>query len=195
MAGRGRLNSLDLLPKEAEEDVIWVCQQLAARERTVSDIHFEFNDKLEAKGLEPVSRSAFYRAAADKAAAQMRMQRAREMFAGIASQFTAEDVDENTVILGEFIKTLIIELVHDGGGNKSPKEAMELARAYHATVAAQKISTDRRVKIEEAAKAKLIKAAEAVVTKAAAGGDGKVDPAEALRRIREDVYNIFDKAA
>ncbi|GLK85701.1 phage protein Gp27 family protein [Ancylobacter defluvii] len=192
MAGRGRLNSLDLLPPEAEDDVVWACQQLAARTRTISDIHFEFNDRLEAKGIETVSRSAFYRAAADRAAAQTRMQRAREMFKGIASEFTAEDVDENTIILGEFIKTLIIELTHDAAGVKTPKAAMELARAFQATVAAQKISTDRRQKIEAAAKAKLEKVAVAAVA-GAVGAGATVDPVELLNQIRQGIYGMFDE--
>lgn len=191
MAARGYLNSLDKLPPEAEDDVVWACQQLAERKRTVSDIHFEFNDRLEAKGVETVSRSAFYRAAADRAAAATRMQRAREMFAGISSEFAAKDVDENTVILGEFIKTLIVELVSDGAGEKTPKQAMELARAFQATVAAQKISTERRQKIEAEAKAQLVKAAEAAVAGAVAGGE-KLDPAAVLKTIREGVYGIFD---
>lgn len=192
MAGRGHLNSLDLLPAEAEDDVVWACQELAARSRTIQDILFEFNDRLQAKGLEPVSRSAFYRAAADKAAAQTRMQRARSMFEGIATQFTAEDVDENTIILGEFIKTLIIELVHDGSGAKDPKQAMELARAFQATVAAQKISTDRRQKIEAEAKAKLVKAVETAVGQVEADGQ-KINGPELLRKIREDVYGVFER--
>lgn len=192
MAGRGRLDSLDRLPPEAEDDVVWACQELAARRRTIQDILFEFNDRLEAKGIEPVSRSAFYRSAADKAAAQTRMQRARSMFEGIASQFTAEDVDENTIILGEFIKTLIIELVHEGSGAKDTKQAMELARAFQATVAAQKISTDRRQKIEAEARAQLVKAAEKAVAEAEGNGQLK-DGAEVLRKIREDIYGIFER--
>lgn len=192
MAGRGRLDSLDMLPADADDDIVWACQELAARKRTISDILFDFNDRLEAKGIEPVSRSAFYRSAADRAAAQSRMQRAREMFKGIASQFDAADVDENTVILGEFIKTLIVELVHEGTGAKSSKQAMELARAFHATVSAQKVSTDRRQKIEAEAKAKLVKAVETAVGQAEAEGHA-VDGAEVLRKIREDVYGIFER--
>ena len=146
--GRGRLSSIDLLPEEASDDIVWACEQLALRSRPQTDILFELNDRLEAKGIEPISRSAFNRKALRLAAAQRRMGEARAMFEGLSSQFTASDVDENTVILGEFIKTLIVELVDDQSGNKTPKEAMELARAFHATVAAQKISTDRRQKLE-----------------------------------------------
>lgn len=180
MTGRGRLNSLDLLPEEAADDVVWACQQLALRTRTTADILFEFNDRLTAKGLETVSRSAFYRAAAQRSAAQRRMQDARAMFEGIASQFTASDVDENTIILGEFLKTLIVELVSDAGGNKSPKEAMELARAYHATVAAQKISSDRRRILEAEFAAKTETAIEQVVKE---GGLSKERAAEIRRAV------------
>ncbi|WP_336801547.1 DUF3486 family protein [Kaistia sp. MMO-174] len=146
--GRGRLSSIDLLPEEASDDIVWACEQLGFRTRSQTDILFELNDRLEAKGIEAISRSAFNRKALRLAAAQRRMGEARAMFEGLATQFTAADVDENTVILGEFIKTLIIELVDDQSGKKKPKEAMELARAFHATVAAQKISTDRRQKLE-----------------------------------------------
>jgi len=147
--GRGRLSSIDLLPEEAGDDIVWACQELAARSRTQTDILFELNDRLEAKGLEPISRSAFNRKAMRLAAAQRRMSEARAMFEGLADQMTAKDVDENTIILGEFIKTLIIELVDDQAGPKTPKQAMELARAFHATVAAQKISSDRRKVLDE----------------------------------------------
>lgn len=160
--GRGRLSSIDLLPEEAGDDIVWACQQLAARDRPQSDILFGLNDRLEAKGLEPISRSAFNRKAMRLAAAQRRMSEARAMFEGLSSQFTAADVDDNTVILGEFIKTLIVELVDDQAGNKTPKEAMELARAFHATVAAQKISTDRRQKLEAEFKTAAVQTIETV---------------------------------
>ncbi|MBN9334702.1 DUF3486 family protein [Devosia sp.] len=146
--GRGRLSSIDLLPIEAADDVLWANQELYARQRPITDILAEFNERLEAKGIEQISRTAFYNRSMRIAAAQTRMRQAREMFEGLSSEFTAEDVDENTVILGEFIKTLIQELVDDSSGRRSPKDAMELARAYQATVAAQKMSTDRRLKLQ-----------------------------------------------
>lgn len=142
--GRGRLNSIDLLPVEAADDVLWANQELYTRQRPISDIFAAFNERLEAKGIEPISRTAFYNRSLKIAAAQTRMREAREMFAGLSSEFTAENVDENTIILGEYLKTLIQELVDDSAGRKTPKDAMELARAYQATVSAQKISTNRR---------------------------------------------------
>ncbi|MBN8998222.1 MAG: DUF3486 family protein [Rhizobiales bacterium] len=163
--GRGRLSSIDLLPEEAGDDIVWACQQLAERTRAQTDILFELNDKLEAKGIEPISRSAFNRKAMRLAAAQRRMSEARAMFEGLSEQMTAKDVDENTIILGEFIKTLIVELVDDQSGPKTPKQAMELARAFHATVAAQKISSDRRKMLEELFAAKTTQAIDRVAKK------------------------------
>ncbi|KMO32490.1 phage protein Gp27 family protein [Methylobacterium aquaticum] len=191
MAERRRLSSIDLLPEEAGDDIAWATQQLAMRSRTQADILFELNDRLEAKGLDGISKSAFSRYSVTKAAAQRRMQEARAMFEGVASQFTASDVDENTIVLGEFIKTLIIDLVNTGGGDLGTKGTMELARAFQATVSAQKISADRRRQIEADAKAKLMKAAEAAVGQVAGAG-GVVDPQAVLKKIRQDVYGIFD---
>lgn len=179
--GRGRLSSIDLLPDEAADDIVWACQQLAERKRTQADILFELNDRLEAKGLEPISRSAFSRKSMRLAAAQRRMAEAREMFSGLANQFQAKDVDDNTVILGEFIKTLIVELVDDSSGNKTPKQAMELARAYHATVAAQKISADRRRVLEQQLRQQAEKAVEAVAERRGLTVDAKQAILDALR--------------
>lgn len=56
MAERRRLSSIDMLPEEAADDIVWATQQLAQRTRTQQDILFELNDRLEAKGIE-VSRN------------------------------------------------------------------------------------------------------------------------------------------
>lgn len=191
MTERRRLSSIDLLPEEAADDIVWATQQLAGRERTQADILFELNDRLQAKGIDPISKSAFNRHSVNRAAAQRRMQEARAMFEGVSSQFNAADVDENTIILGEFIKTMIVELVGDGRGVKSPKDAMELARAFQATVSAQKISSDRRRQVEADLKGKVMKAAETAIGAVAEGGH-PVDGTAVLKRIRQDVYGIFD---
>lgn len=188
--GRGRLNSIDQLSDEAAEDVLWANQELYDRKRSIGEIHAEFNERLAAKALGSISRTAFYNRATRVADAQRRMREARAMFEGLASEFTAESVDENTVILGEFIKTLIQELVDDASGRKSPKDAMELARAYQATVMAQKVSTERRLKLEQEAKAKVVAAMEQAIGKVEASGATAAE--EVLRRIREDVYGIFE---
>lgn len=183
MAGRGRLSSIDLLPEEAQDDIVWACQQLHMRQRTQTDILFELNDRLEAKGLEGISRSAFNRKAMRLAAAANRMAEAREMFRGLSSQFTAENVDENTIALGEFLKTLVLELIDEGSGQRTPKEAMELGRAYLAAIQGQKISADRRRKLQEEM---AIRATEAVEKVAKARGMS----AETVEAIKSQILGV-----
>ena len=188
--GRGRLSSLDLLPDEAQDDLIWAIGELNRRERTQADILFELNDRLEVKGIDPISRSAFNRKSMRLAKRSLQLEERRHIYAGIADRLTPEEVGKADLVLGEFLKTLIDELL-DGDGLVS-KNAMELARAYKDTVMAQRHSAELREKAEAQARKQLDKAAEA-----AADGITKVQPgidrAEVLRQIREEVYGIFEK--
>lgn len=145
-SGRGRLSSLDLIPEEGRDDILWALDELNQRVRTQADILDELNGKLAVHGIDPISKSAFNRAAVRTAAAARRISEARAVFAGIADQFTPEGIDENSIVLGEVIKTLILELVDSPG--QTPKGAMELARAFLATIQAQKLSSDRRAKLQ-----------------------------------------------
>lgn len=97
-------------------------------------------------GIDPISKSAFSRASVRAAAAARRIAEARAVFSGIADQFTPESIDDNSIVLGEVIKTLILELVDNPG--QTPKGAMELARAFLATIQGQKLSSDRRQKLQ-----------------------------------------------
>jgi len=189
--GRGRISSIDRLPEAAADDIVWVNQQLYQRTRDGQDILAEFNERLAAKGLGPISPAAFSRKSTRLAAAQRRMQEARAMFAGLSDEFTAGDVDDNTLILGEFIKALIQELVDDQAGMKSPKEAMELAKAYQATVSAQKMSSDRRLKLE----AELQDKTDAAVEKVAQAATEAGLSAAVIEQLRRDFLGVRPKKA
>ena len=156
-AGRGRLSSLELLPEEAQEDVTWARVELARTDRTQADILHDFNGRLIDKGIEPVSKSAFNRASIKLAAMSRRLTEARAVFEGLAPQFTAETVDEQTVVLGEMIKLLIFDLVQNDGDTISPKGAMELANAHLAVIRSQTVSAERRRKLEADFKAEAAK--------------------------------------
>ncbi|MFN4126931.1 phage protein Gp27 family protein [Pannonibacter indicus] len=158
--GRGRLSSLDLVPEEGRDDVIWALGELNKRERTQADILFELNDRLAVHGIEPISRSAFSRASVRTAHAARRISEARAVFAGIADQFTPESIDENSIVLGEVIKTLILELLDDP--DQTPKGAMELSRAFLATIQGQRMSSDRRQKLQAELAAKTAQAVDRV---------------------------------
>jgi hypothetical protein len=160
--GRGRLSSIDLVPEEAQDDILWALGELNKRKRSQADILFELNDRLAVHGIEPISKSAFNRKAIRLAAATRRLDESRHIFAGLADQFTPEKVDASNLVLGEVLKMLVYELTEEGAEGRSPKEAMELARAYLATIQGQKISTERRRTLEVEFKAKAEKAVEAV---------------------------------
>lgn len=179
--GRGRLSSLDMLPDEAQDDLIWALGQLNERRRSQADILFELNDRLAVRGIEPVSRSAFNRKAMRLAKRTMQLEERRHVYAGIAERLTPEEVSKADIVLGEFLKTLIDELL-DGEALDS-KNAMELAKAYKETVVAQRHSAEHRRKLEAEAHAKITKAVDAV--EGELKKKGATDGAEVLRLIRE----------
>ncbi|MDQ0454705.1 phage protein Gp27 family protein [Rhizobium paknamense] len=189
MAGRGRLSNLDQLPEEAQDDLIWAISELNQRRRSQADILFEFNDRLEAKGIEPVSRSAFNRRATRLARRTMQLEERRFIYAGVAERLTPDEVGKTDLVLGEFLKTLIDDLLDKE--EMGTKNAMELAKAYKETLVAQRHSIELRRKAEEQAKAKLIKAVDQVAGAVQSGE--KPDGQEVLRKIREDIYGIFEK--
>nr|WP_278520447.1 phage protein Gp27 family protein [Brucella anthropi] len=180
--GRSRLDSLELLPEDAQDDVVWAISQLNERRRSQADILFELNDRLEVKGIGPISKSAFNRKAMRLSRRASQLEERRYIYAGIAEKLTPEEISKSDIVLGEFLKTLIDELL-DGDGLNS-KNAMELARAYKETVVAQRHSAEHRRKAEEEANAKLAKAV-GDATDAVERAGRKVDGEEILRMIRE----------
>lgn len=183
MAGRGRLDSLDLLPEEALDDVIWACAQLNERKRTTSDILFEFNDRLEVKGIEPVSKSAFYRRSARLAKRSRQLEERKFIYAGLASKLTPEEIGQADVVLGEFLKQLLDELLDAESETIGTKGAMELARAYKEIIVGQRHSAEHRRKAEEEAKAKIAVAAKEATAVARKAGVSEETLAEINRRL------------
>lgn len=171
MIGRGRLSSMDLVPEHARDDIVWALQELNKRARTQADILFELNDRLAVKGVDPISSSAFNRRAVRLAVAARRLEESRYLFAGLADQFTPDKIDQSNIGLGEVIKTLIFELTDPNEKQISTKGAMELARAYLATIQGQKISAERRLKLEADMKDRAVKAIDKVAQEKGLSGD------------------------
>lgn len=184
---RGRLSSMDMVPEEAQDDIVWAVGELNKRERTADEIRFDLNDRLHAKGVGPISKSAFNRKSVKLAAMSNRLNEARHIFQGLAPQFTAEKVDEHTVVLGEFIKLLIFELVQAEGGKIGSKGAMELARAHLAVIQGQKLSSERRAKLEASFKAQ---ASEAIDKVARTRGVS----AEVTADLRRELFGVPQEA-
>ena len=185
--GRGRLSSLDLVPEVGRDAVFWALGELNKRERTQEDILFELNDRLQAVGCDRITRSSFNRKSVRLAAASRRLAEARHLFAGLADQFTPDKVDEGNIGLGEIIKTLIFELT-DPDQNHGPKEAMELARAYQATIQGQRMSSDRRQKLQAEFQAKTLRAIDKV------GEEAGLSP-DRIAQLRREFLGVRPKAA
>lgn len=195
--GRGRLSGIELLPLEATPIIAWAADELRDRDRSQLDIYEDFYAKLEELRREHrgeldftiPSFSAFNRYSIKLATMTRRLEETREIAASISERFDAKASDDLTLIAAEAIKTLVFELLTDHPGKIDPKGALNLAGALRSAAQAQGVSTSRRMKVEGEFKQKVdaaITAAEAVMTE-------RPDAKAVLKKIREDVYGIFDK--
>ncbi len=160
--GRGRLNSIQLLPEACGPTVAWALAEMNKLDRSLTDVYAEFKSKLEKVkdeyGLDFTipSFSSFHRHSFNIAVATKRMAEAREITSSLFEQYDAEESDRLTIVATEAINTLVLEIYMAGGGKIEAKEAQALANAMRAAAQAQNVSSDRRRKVEAefAAKAK-----------------------------------------
>jgi len=157
MGERRVLSSLELLPAEAEEDRLWALAQLNEFKRTQQDILVEFNTRLADKGIGPISRSAFSRTSMRLAKRARLLAERTAVYAGIAPKLKPEVIGESDIVLGEFLKTLIDELM-DSEGGLDTKNALELAKAYKEIIVGQRHSLEMRARAEKISAEKLAQA-------------------------------------
>ncbi|CDN93434.1 MULTISPECIES: DUF3486 family protein [Rhizobium/Agrobacterium group] len=169
--GRGRLSGIELLPEACADAVAWAASELQNRERTQTDIYQEFVGKLELLHQEHrgelefsiPSFSAFNRYSIRLATLTQRLNQTREIASTLASKFDAAASDDLTLIASEAIKTLVFELVTNGGeAGFDPKGAKALADALFSASRAQGVSTNRRQKVEAEFAAKATEAVKSV---------------------------------
>ena len=198
-SGRGRLSAIERLPAECDQIIVWAANELRNRERTQKEIYQEFSGKLEALQFEHFgeldikipSYSAFNRYSMKQAILTRRLEDTRAIAATIAEKFDAEASDDLTLIAAEAIKTLVFELLTDAGeSGLNPKAALDLASALRAAAQAQGVSTQRRQKVEKDFK----KQADDVLNAVSGQLDAaqKPDGEAVLRKIRAEIYGIFD---
>lgn len=153
--GRGRLSSIELLPDDADPIVAWAAQELKARSLPQIDILAEFNKRLATladdsdQNIKPISSSAFNRYSIRQAGMTRRLQQTTEIAKVLTERRLPGETDNLTIAITETIKTLVFELLEAGGeAGLSMKAAKEAAEAVRAAVAAEKMSSDRRQKVE-----------------------------------------------
>jgi len=182
--GRGRLSSIDLLPEEALPDIQWAMEELKNRDRLQKDIHEEFNSRLADRGIAAISKSAFNRHSIKLAGIARRIEETRGITAVLTEKLEPGDTDNLTIMVAETIKTLVFEMLTEAGeAGFNPKQAKEMAEALRAAASAQKVSAERRAKLEGELASKVDDAVEKIAEVAGLS-------AERAKDIREKVLGV-----
>lgn len=181
--GRGRLSSIDLLPDEAEADIVWALEQLRERTMPGKAILDDFNGRLADRGIAGVSKSAFSRWSIRKAIQFRRLDEVRAITGDVVAGLGASGADDVTVTCAELIKTAIYESLE---GSLDTKSILELSRALNSAVAAQKTSADHRRRLEEQVAAQVEQAADRAGVAASEAGLS----ADRVAQIRRDVLGV-----
>lgn len=192
--GRGRLSSIQLLPQECNQVVMWAAAELQENARTQLEIYKEFSAKLEALQRESrgeleftiPSFSAFNRYSINLDAMTRDLNETREMAAAISDTFDPEESDDLTLVAAKAIKALIFTMLRTQRGKIGSKDAKALADALRSATHAQSVSTARRDKIEAKFKAQAEKAIEKVSKE-------KGMSAEVVAQLRRDFLGVKPK--
>ena len=183
--GRGRLSSIELLPEDAEPIIAWAAQQLKTRSLPQIDILAEFNTRLSVLAddlgiaIQPISPSAFNRYSVRLARMIQRIEQTREIASVLTDRLEPGQTDDLTIAITESIKTLIFQILENADEASLPmKAAKEAAEALRAAVAAEKMSSERRRKVEQEIEAK----ATAAIDKVAKTKGLNADTVAQLRR-------------
>ncbi|NDW04060.1 DUF3486 family protein [Jiella pacifica] len=157
--GRGRLSAIDMLPEIAGPDIQWAVDELIASQRPQTEILAEFNERLAAIGLGPISSSAFNRHSLRIAATTRRMKETQEVTRAITDRLGPDSGDQMTVGLAVLLKQAAWDLAEQG--RLDPENVMFLSRSLQAVVGAQKTSADVRRAAQAEMQKKLDQAADA----------------------------------
>lgn len=178
--GRGRLSSLDLLPDEAEPEIVWALEQLRLRAIPQNAILDEFNGRLADRGIGKVSKSAFSRWSVRKAMQFRRIDEVRAITSDVVAGLGTDGADQVTVAVAEMLKVAIYESLE---GQQDAKGLQALARALNAAVAAQRTSATHRKVLEESVNAVIEQAADKASDAATEAGMSEERAAELRRRV------------
>lgn len=177
--GRGRLSSIDLLPDDAEPDIIWAAEQLRERSMPAGAILVEFNKRLADRGIPGISKSAWGRHAVRKARQFRDLDDHRRLSQEVIGAIGEDGADAVTVMVAEMIKVAAVQLLEHKRDSLGPKDIMELSRALSTAVTAQRGSAEYRRQLEREVQERLAKAATALTE---AGGQAGV-PEDTLAKV------------
>ncbi|WP_346915066.1 phage protein Gp27 family protein [uncultured Roseibium sp.] len=179
--GRGRLSSLEMLPEEADGDLLWLHDELRNGNQPQTAILKEFNARLADRGIGPISKGAFSRYSVRKAREWREYDERLRLSRSLVETMGTDGADKMTVAVAERLKMAVDAVLSEG--NLGPKEIAALARANRAAIAAQKDAIEIRRSLEEEQRRKLEEVADAVAQVGAKAGISEETMAEINRRI------------
>lgn len=109
--GRGWLHTIDTLPEECNEDVAWLVSALRARKMTQTEILRQFNERITAKGQDPISKGSFSRYSVARAADDRKDEAARAVTELVLARYANLDRSDSIVAATEFLKVQIVQLL------------------------------------------------------------------------------------
>lgn len=182
--GRGRLSRLDMLPEEAQPDLVWLNQELRANQRPQVELLDLFNVRLAVHGIEPISKGSFSRYSLRKAMQFREMDETLRLSRELVEVLGVDGSDQMTITLTNMLQVAAVKFVEAEGANLAAKDLMELAKAAQAATSAQKASADYRRALEVEHLAKLAKTLDGVEAAADANPAQPMDAKAALALIR-----------
>lgn len=144
--GRGRLSTLEMLPEEAEADLVWLNEELRDGKRPQVAILADFNARLADRGIGPISKGTFSRYSVKKARQWREYDERLRLSRALCEGMGADGADTMTVAISERIKMAADALLSEG--NLSAKEISALANANRAAITAQRHSAELRRLLE-----------------------------------------------
>ena len=149
--GRGRLSSIDLLPKQADHIITWAAQALSSRDKTQTEIYAEFVSQFEIPSF-----SSFNRYSMRQAKLIHRIDQTRDIVASVSGKMNAKSSDDLAVITGEMIKSLVLQMIAGADEDSvEAKDVMQMASAYRQAIQGLNLSADRRHKADVELKKKV----------------------------------------
>lgn len=158
--GRGRLSTLEMLPEEAEGDLLWLNEELRDGKRAQIAILADFNARLADHGIAPISKGAFSRYSVKKARQWREYDERLRLSKALCEAMGPDGADKMTVAVAERIKMAADEVL--SRGDLTAKEIGQLANANRAAIAAQRHATELRRTLEAEFAERMKKAAKDV---------------------------------
>jgi len=180
---RNVLNSLDRVPEAGRDAVAWAMGELNARARTQSDILFELNDRLAAVGVDPISKSAFNRAAVRCYARRRRSEDHAAVLAITNENLDEQKIERTDMVLGEMIKMLVCEVIDAHEGGIDPQGTAFLARAFRDVKTAESLSRELQEKRQRQLEQTVDAATKAV-------GRARGLTAETIEQLRAEILGV-----